>query len=164
MNRTLARLGHLGLLVGTPLALGSLVGSPVVPNFQGADGLSGSFVPVETVLRLLGLLSWALWAYLAFAVLLHGAATVAASRDARGQRVLLAASSMLTPKVVRSLVEFVALSGAYAALAEGDGRVRARMRPLVISDGDGATRRRRRYPDPPPPAPPWERNRSLPQR
>jgi len=106
MNRTLARLGLLGLLVGTPLALGSLVGSPMVPNFQGADGLSGSFVPVETVLRLLGLLSWALWAYLAFAVLLHGAATVAASRDARGQRVLLAASSMLTPKVVRSLVEF----------------------------------------------------------
>lgn len=106
MNRTLARLGLLSLLVGTPLALGSLVGSPMVPNFQGADGLSGSFVPVETVLRLLGLLSWALWAYLVFAVLLHGAATVAASRDARGQRMLLAASSMLTPKVVRSLVEF----------------------------------------------------------
>jgi DNA-binding SARP family transcriptional activator len=106
MNRTLARLGLLGLLVGTPLALGSLVGSPMVPNFQGSDGLSGSFVPVETVLRLLGLLSWALWAYVAFAVLLHGTATVAASRGARGQRVLLAASSILTPKVVRSLVEF----------------------------------------------------------
>ena len=115
MNRTLARLGLLGLLVGTPLALGALVGSPMVPIFQGADGLSGSFVPVETVLRLLGLLSWALWAYLAFAVLLHGAATVAASRDARGQRVLLAASSMLTPKVVRSLVEFAIRSALVAS-------------------------------------------------
>ena len=106
MKRALARLGLLGLLVGTPIALGSLVGSPMIPNFQGSDGLSGSFVPVETVLRLLGLLSWALWAYLAFAVLLHAAAIVAASRDAPGQRVLLAASSILTPKVVRSLVEF----------------------------------------------------------
>jgi DNA-binding SARP family transcriptional activator len=75
------------------------------PDFRGSD-LSGSYVPVETVLRLLGLLSWAIWAYLAFAVLLHGAATVASSRGARGQRVLLAASSILTPKVVRSLVEF----------------------------------------------------------
>jgi DNA-binding SARP family transcriptional activator len=105
MKRTLARLGLLGLLVGTPLALASLVGSPMVPDFRGSD-LSGSYVPVETVLRLLGLLSWAIWAYLAFAVLLHGAATVASSRGARGQRVLLAASSILTPKVVRSLVEF----------------------------------------------------------
>jgi DNA-binding SARP family transcriptional activator len=105
MKRTLARLGLLSLLVGTPLALGSLVGSPMVPDFRGSD-LSGSFVPVETVLRLLGLLSWALWSYLAFAVLLHGAATVASSRGARGQRALLAASSILTPKVMRSLIEF----------------------------------------------------------
>jgi DNA-binding SARP family transcriptional activator len=115
MNRTLARLGLLGLLVGTPFALGSLVASPMIPNFEGADGLSGSFVPVETVLRLLGLLSWALWGYLAFAVLLHGAATVAASRDARGQRVLLAASSFLTPKVVRSLVELAVGSALVAS-------------------------------------------------
>jgi DNA-binding SARP family transcriptional activator len=105
MKRALARLTLLGLLVGTPLALGSLVGSPMVPDFRGSD-LSGSYVPVETVLRLIGLLSWAIWVYLAFAVLLHGAATVAASRGVPGQRLLLAASSVLTPKVVRSLVEF----------------------------------------------------------
>jgi DNA-binding SARP family transcriptional activator len=106
MKRALARLGLLGLLVGTPLVLGSLVGSPMIPNFQGSDGLSGSFVPVETVLRVLGLLSWALWAYLAFAVLLHAAAIVATFRGTPGQRVLLVASSILTPKIVRSLVEF----------------------------------------------------------
>jgi DNA-binding SARP family transcriptional activator len=105
MKRMLARLGLLGLMVGTPIILGALVGSPKVPVFRGFD-LSGSYVPVETVLRLLGLLSWAIWAYLAFAVLLHGAAIVASSRRARGQRVLLVASSILTPKVVRSLVEF----------------------------------------------------------
>jgi len=106
MKRTLARLGLLVLLVGTPVALASVIGSPAIPNFRGSDGLSGTFVPVEAVLRLLGLLSWALWVYLAFAVLLHGSATVAASRGTRGQRALLAASSILTPRVVRSLVEF----------------------------------------------------------
>ena len=113
MKRMLVRLGLLGLLVGTPIILGALVGSPMPPDFRGSD-LSGSYVPVETVLRLLGLLSWAIWAYLAFAVLLHGAATVASSRGARGQRVLLGASSILTPKVVRSLVE-VAIGSALVA-------------------------------------------------
>lgn len=115
MKRTLARLGLLVLLVGAPVALASVIGSPAIPNFRGSDGLSGTFVPVEAVLRLLGLLSWVLWAYLAFAVLLHGAATVAASRGARGQRALLAASSILTPKVVRSLVEFAVGSALVAA-------------------------------------------------
>jgi len=106
VKRTLARLGLLMLLAGAPVALASVIGSPAIPNFKGSDGLSGSYVPVEAVLRLLALLSWALWAYLAFAVVLHASGTVAASRGARGQRVLLAASSILTPKVVRSLVEF----------------------------------------------------------
>jgi DNA-binding SARP family transcriptional activator len=105
MKRMLVWLGLLSLLVGTPIFLGAFVGSPMPPDFRGSD-LSASYVPVETVLRLLGLMSWAIWAYLAFAVLLHGAAAVASSRGARGQRVLLAASSILTPKVVRSLVDF----------------------------------------------------------
>jgi DNA-binding SARP family transcriptional activator len=112
MKRTLARVGVLGLLMGTPFALGSLVGSPMLPDFRASDGLSGTFVPVEAVLRLVGLLAWALWAYLALAVLLHLSATIAASRGARGHRALLAASSILTPKVLRSLVEF-AVGGAF---------------------------------------------------
>jgi DNA-binding SARP family transcriptional activator len=114
MKRALAGLGLIGLLVGTPFALGSLVGSPMIPDFRGSDGLSGTFVPVEAVLRLVGLFAWALWAYLAFAVLLHASAAVAASRGARGQRALLVASSILTPKVLRGLVEF-AVGGAFLA-------------------------------------------------
>jgi DNA-binding SARP family transcriptional activator/LysM repeat protein len=102
------------LLIGSPIVLAAVVGAPSVPDFRGSDGISGSFVPVEAVLRLLGILSWGLWAYLAFAVLLHGAATVAALRGARGQRTLLAASSVLTPKVVRSLVE-IAIGGTLVA-------------------------------------------------
>jgi len=114
VRRALARLGLLVLLVGSPIVLAAMVGPPALPSFDGSDGLSGSFVPVEAVLRLLGLLTWGLWAYLAFAVLLHGAATVATLRGARGQRTLLAASSVLTPKVVRSLVE-LAVGGALVA-------------------------------------------------
>ena len=114
MRRTLTRLGLLGLLVGTPFALGSLVGSPMIPDFRGSDGLSGTFVPVEAVLRLVGLLAWALCAYLSFAVLLYASAVLAASRGERGQGALLAASSILTPKVLRSLVEF-AVGGAFLA-------------------------------------------------
>ena len=94
MRRTLTRLGLLGLLVGTPFALGSLVGSPMIPDFRGSDGLSGTFVPVEAVLRLVGLLAWALWAYLSFAVLLYASAVLAASRGERGQGALRAPSSL----------------------------------------------------------------------
>jgi DNA-binding SARP family transcriptional activator len=105
MKRTLARLGLLTVLVGAPIALRLLVVSPVIPTFKGSDGLSGSYVPLDAVLGLLGLLSWALWAYLALAVLLHSLAIVTVSLNAPGQRALLAASTVLTPKVVRALVE-----------------------------------------------------------
>lgn len=105
MKRRLARLGLLAALVGTPLALRLLVGAPALPSFTGSDGLSGSYVPVDAVLRLVGLLSWALWAYLALAVLLHSLAVVTASVNAPGQRTLLAASTILTPKAIRALVE-----------------------------------------------------------
>ena len=105
MKRTLARLGLLTVLVGAPIALRLLVVSPVIPTFKGSDGLSGSYVPLDAVLGLLGLLTWALWAYLALAVLLHSLAIVTVSLNAPGQRALLAASTVLTPKVVRALVE-----------------------------------------------------------
>jgi DNA-binding SARP family transcriptional activator len=105
MKRAVARLGLFGAVVGTPIALRFLVGSPTIPSFEGTDGLSGSFVPAEAVLRLLGLLSWALWVYLALAVLLHSVAIVAESLNAPGHRALFAASTILTPRVVRALVE-----------------------------------------------------------
>jgi LysM repeat protein len=137
VRRALARLGLLGLLVGTPLVLGATVGSPAFPDFRGSDGLSGSFVPADAVLRLLGLLSWALWAYLAFAVLLHGSATLAAARSMRGQRALLAASSILTPKVVRSLVELAIGSALVAASVSVhvSSALPAMRQPVVVHAG-----------------------------
>jgi DNA-binding SARP family transcriptional activator len=105
MKRALARLGLLAVLVGSPIALRLLIGSPVIPTFEGSDGLSGSHVPFDAVLDVLGLLSWALWAYLTLAVLLHILAIVTSSVNAPGHRVLFTASTILTPKVVRALVE-----------------------------------------------------------
>jgi DNA-binding SARP family transcriptional activator len=111
MKRMLARVGLLALLAGTPLALRLLVGAAAIPSFKGSDGLSGSYVPLDAVLTLVGLLSWALWAYLALSILLHSLAILTASVNAPGQRMLFAASTILAPKVVRALVE-LAIGGA----------------------------------------------------
>lgn len=119
MKRALARLGLLGLLVGTPFALGFLVGSPTIPNFRGSDGLSGTYLPVEGVLRLVGLLAWALWAYLAFAVLLNTLAVVAAARGMSAQHALLTVSALLTPGVVRRMVDLAVGSTLLAATVSG---------------------------------------------
>jgi DNA-binding SARP family transcriptional activator len=105
MKRVLARLGLVAVLVGSPIALRLLIGSPVIPTFEGSNGLSGSYVPFGAVLGALGLLSWTLWGYLSLAVLLHSLAIVTASVNAPGHRTLFAASTILTPKVVRALVE-----------------------------------------------------------
>ena len=104
MKRSLARLGLFGILVGAPIALRLLIGSPVIPTFEGSDGLSGSYVPFDAVLGVLGLLMGSL-GYLTLAVLLHSLAIVTASFNAPGHRALFAASTILTPKVVRALVE-----------------------------------------------------------
>ena len=105
MKRTLARFGLLAVLVGTPLVLRLLVGAPGLPSLMGSNGLSGSYVPVDAVLTLVGLLSWAVWAYLALAVIVHSLAILTASVNAPGNRTLLAASTILTPRAVRALVE-----------------------------------------------------------
>lgn len=106
MKRTAARLGLLALLVGVPLFLRALLGPPGLPSFGASGGLSDTYLPIEAVLDVLGLLTWALWAYLVLAILLHATAVLAASRGLGPHRGLLAASSLLTPKTLRHLVEF----------------------------------------------------------
>lgn len=114
MRPTTARLGLLALLAGAPVALGAAIGPPGIPSFGSSGGLSGSYVPVEAVLEALGLLAWALWGYLAFAVLLHAVALIASSRELGPHEALIGISSALTPKIVRHFVE-VAMSGALLA-------------------------------------------------
>jgi DNA-binding SARP family transcriptional activator len=137
VRRTFARLGLLTVLVAIPIALGTLVGSPQIPDFTGSDGLSGSFVPVEAVLRLLGLLSWGLWAYLAFAVVLHGAATIAEICHAPGGGLLFGVSTILTPKIVRSVVEFAIGSAVVAGSVSvrASSALPATSPPVVVEAG-----------------------------
>jgi DNA-binding SARP family transcriptional activator len=131
VKRAAARLGLLAVLGGVPFALGSLLGPPGLPSWGASGGLSDTYLPVEAVLEVLGLLAWALWAYLAFAVLLHGTAVLAASRGLGPHRSLLAASSLLTPKTLRHLVE-VAVSGTLLA-ASVSARVAASHPPAVVA-------------------------------
>jgi DNA-binding SARP family transcriptional activator len=111
MRKTAARLGVIVLLAGVPLALVAALGRPAFPSFGPSAGLSDNYLPAEAVLQILGLLTWALWAYLAFAILLHVVALVTSSRGTGSHDGLLIASSALTPRLVRHLVE-LALSGA----------------------------------------------------
>jgi len=114
MRRAGAGLGLAAILAGVPVALLSLLGPPRTPSFAGSEGLSGSYVPVEAILEILGILAWGLWAYLVFAIFLNVLAEVAAMRGMPAGGVLLAASALLTPRVVRRLVE-LALGGVFVA-------------------------------------------------
>jgi DNA-binding SARP family transcriptional activator len=125
MRRTAARLGVIVLLAGVPVSLVAALGPPALPSFGPSSGLSSSYLPPETVLRILGLLTWALWGYLAFAILLHGFAIVTSLRGVGPHEALLTASSLLTPRLLRHLVE-IAVSGTLLA---------ASMSPRVAASG-----------------------------
>jgi DNA-binding SARP family transcriptional activator/LysM repeat protein len=114
VKRATAALGLTAIVTGVPVALVLAVGSPRLPSFEGSEGLSGSYVPAEALLGVLGLLAWGLWAYVAFAVVLNVLAELAAIRRMPGSRALVVASRLLTPRIVRSLVE-VAVGGAFVA-------------------------------------------------
>lgn len=106
MRRAVAGLGLVVILAGVPTALLSTVGPPGIPSFAGSEGLSGNYVAAEVVFGVLGLLAWGLWAYLAFAVLLNVLAALAAAGGRPGQHALASASELLTPRVIRRLVEW----------------------------------------------------------
>lgn len=118
MRRLAAALGLVAILAGIPAALVGTLGPPRIPSFSGADGLSGGYVPTEAVLAILGIMAWAVWAYLALAVLVNLAAEIA-TVGGREPGALLAAGVRVTPRALRGLVE-VALGGLlFATLARG---------------------------------------------
>jgi DNA-binding SARP family transcriptional activator len=128
VRRARAGLGLAAILTGVPAALLLLVGPPRVPSFEASEGLSGSYVPVDAILGILGILAWTLWAYLALAVLLNVLAEVATRRKLPVASTLVAASLLLTPKVVRRLVE-VAVGGVFvAASVSGSLELRSPLR------------------------------------
>jgi DNA-binding SARP family transcriptional activator len=114
VRRAGAGLGLAAILAGVPVALLSLLGPPRTPSFAGSEGLSGSYVPVEAILGILGILAWGLWVYLVFAIFLNVLAELAAMRGMPAGSLLLAASALLTPRVVRRLVE-LAVGGVFVA-------------------------------------------------
>jgi LysM repeat protein len=114
VKRSGAALGLTGIVTGVPIALVSVLGPPRLPSFEGSEGLSGTYIPADAVLGVLGLLAWALWAYLAFAVVLNVLAELAAIRRMPGGQALAAASVVLTPRIVRRLLE-LAVGGAFLA-------------------------------------------------
>ena len=114
----MAVLGLVTILAGVPAALLGTLGPPRIPSFSGADGLSGSYVPLAAVLAILGIMAWVVWAYLALAVLINLAAEIA-TVGGREPGALLAAGVRVTPRALRGLVE-VALGGLlFATLARG---------------------------------------------
>jgi DNA-binding SARP family transcriptional activator len=125
VRRARVGLGLAAILTGVPAALLSLLGPPRVPSFEGSEGLSGSYIPVEAILGILGILAWSLWAYLAFAVLLSALAELATRRKLPAASALVAASLLLTPKVVRRLVELTVGGVFVAASVSGSLELRS---------------------------------------
>ena len=113
MRRLAAGLGLGAVIVSVPAVLAGVSGAPKWPSFQGAT-LSGDYVPLDSILKVLALTAWSLWAYLLIAVLLRSLASIAASRRLRGADALLAATSLVMPTALRRLVD-VALGGVLVA-------------------------------------------------
>lgn len=109
MKRAGARLGLLALLCGVPIVLASAGGRPTIPGsgFSARD-LSGSYLPLDPILRLLADIAWVLWLYVFLAVLLRGLACVFARQGS-----LFAVSDHITPALLRRLIDF-AIGGAFA--------------------------------------------------
>jgi two-component SAPR family response regulator len=143
MRRLAAGLGLGAVVVIVPSVLAWVSGAPSWPSFQGAT-LSGDYVPLDSILEVLALAAWALWAYLFVAVILRTVATVAASRGVRGGDALLAATSLVVPRSLGRLVD-VAVGGAllasvlaarHSALADPPQRQAiATVQPAVASNG-----------------------------
>jgi DNA-binding SARP family transcriptional activator len=140
VRRASAGLGVAAILTGVPTALVSLLGPPRVPSFEGSEGLSGSYVPVDAVLEILAILAWSLWAYLAFALVLSVLAELATRKRVPAGSALISASLLLTPKIVRRLVE-VAVGGVFvAASVSGNLELRSPLprAAAIVTGGDAA--------------------------
>jgi hypothetical protein len=71
-------------------------------------------VPVETLLQILGIVAWGLWAYLVLAIVLAFLAEAATRGRLRAGPALVTASGLVVPKALRRLVE-LAVGGVFVA-------------------------------------------------
>ncbi len=107
MKRLGAVLGLATVVLFVPIGLTLTVGGPFVPHLDLAhlgEALRGSYLPVDPILRGIGLVCWLLWGYLVVILLLRGVGTALAGRYRFGGP-LLSVSSVMAPPLVRKLID-----------------------------------------------------------
>lgn len=112
MRRALATLGLAALLVGVPFVLLGLGAPPRIPSFSAH--LTDTYLPLDTVLRVIALVVWVLWLYLLIAAALRAIAVTIWPDDSTSHSALLRTSALLAPGLLRRLVD-LAVGGAIIA-------------------------------------------------
>lgn len=108
MKRALPVLGLASFLFLVPLLLYGFMGGPYLPTVdfdQLKETLSGPFLSVDSVIRGLGLLTWALWAYLVIVIVLRSIGVVALQRGSPSGRRLIALTSLMGPAILLRVVD-----------------------------------------------------------
>ena len=114
MKRFAATLALIGLLLGTPMMLALLFGPPTLPHLnlgEFLESLSGQLLSADSVFRMLGLLAWLLWAYIAGLALLRIIALKILTPRSKAGPALSNVTGRLTPSFVLRIID-VALGGA----------------------------------------------------
>lgn len=114
MKRFAATLALIGLLLGTPMMLAFLFGTPTLPHLnlgEFLESLSGQLLSADVVFRMLGLLAWLLWAYIAGLSLLRIIALKILTPRSKAGPTLSHVTDRLTPSFVLRIID-VALGGA----------------------------------------------------
>jgi hypothetical protein len=108
-RRLLAATALTASLVGIPLALVAMVGSPTAAGGSSwrwlTSGLQYQGLPLEPLLAAMGVICWGLWTYTALVTALRLVAVVATRRGVGGSARLLALSNLVTAGPLRSLVD-----------------------------------------------------------
>lgn len=115
MRRVIRTLGFPVFLVSIAGLLWGSVGGPWIPRPSISDlkqALTSTYLPIEAVIRLLGLVGWLLWFYLLAVGLLRVGALVALRYSIPGARRLLWLSDSVTPGWLRRLLD-LAIGGAF---------------------------------------------------
>jgi DNA-binding SARP family transcriptional activator len=109
MRRITSALGLAAGVAGLPLVLQAMAGPPSLSGLPTwtwvRKGLRDQYLPVDPLLRAMGLLAWGLWAYVALVVVLRAVALLAARRRLAGAAALLAATNLVTIPALRSMVD-----------------------------------------------------------
>lgn len=114
MRRVVSALALALFVAAVPVGLLATVGGPFIPdiNFERAfETLQGSYLPVDAIIRAIGLVCWGLWVYLLSVVTLRAFAGLLLRRGSAAGETLMSVSGAVTPRFIRRLVD-AAVGGA----------------------------------------------------